>query len=393
MLTKNYRQKETKSSSYRVLNLFRWTFTLVFLGFSIFIFIQMYFTDQEPQMKPYKFETPSTSENKSGTSPAPQPDKAEIIINFLNTQIATIAAYDEKDKQSIAFAINELEGYFNQKNSRIDAFLEDIFDFGSKAKMAYYYVRGNGRLEAYLQKMTEHYLGSPQDLENKLNIVTSSLKTDLKKNHNELMLSMETDLASVPYKLNISYDSSSLVKDFDTAFDNTLSGMLPKTVGVQLGVESAALAVDFWVAPMIARGIVSFIASRGIITAGTAAAEGTAVATGASLGPYTAGISIVIGTIIAVGIDFTCNKIAKADAKVKIVDSLKTWKEGAVAGYRNGAIQGVNDFQVVRQRAINQALKQEIYKVAYADQYTTSSQITAINNPSLVVSTNTEVLK
>ncbi|HOD79591.1 MAG: hypothetical protein BWX92_03559 [Deltaproteobacteria bacterium ADurb.Bin135] len=368
MFGKKNNQKEIKSSSFRVLNFFRFAFTLVFLGVSIFIFVQMYFTDQGSHMKPYKFGTDSTSE-KSGTTREPQIDKEAIIQGFMDKQQVTIADFNEKDYQSAAYAISELESYFNQKEHKINALVEDLFDLGSKVKMAYYYLKNDGSLERYLQRMTEHYLGGPQDLESKLSLVTASLKTDLNRNHNQLIFAVETDLKSVPHTLNITgYSQDSLINDFNISFNETLTGLLPQSVGVQLGVESAAFAIDAYVAPVIARGIIGFLASRGIIAAGTVAAEGTAIATGASLGPYTAGASMVIGFIAAIGIDYACNKVAKADAQKKVAESLKAWREATIASYSEEIKKGVGEFHETRKLALQKALSKEVHKIAYGDQ-------------------------
>jgi len=119
---------------------------------------------------------------------------------------------------------------------------------------------------------------------------------------------------------------------------------------------------------MIARGIIGFLTSRGVIAAGTVAAEGTAVGASSALAPYTFGASIVAGVILAIAIDYTCNKIAKADAREKVVQSLKTWKEATVASYSEGIKKGVADFQDARMQAIQKAFSDEVNKIAYGDQ-------------------------
>lgn len=344
--------RSNKNEGVKFFKIIRWVITAVLLSFSLFMLVKN-FTINEV--------TPSGDEMTGGKVSFEMPnakiDPEAIASTFLKKHQETINECAGKDMASIFYAVSQLNRYFDFKEEGVEALLEDLFKLGSKAKMAYYFVQGNGRLENYLNKKTENYLGSPLELKNEVHRVTDALKKDLERNHNQLMLTLEADLAALPFSLKISNSNSvAFVNDFNTAFDQTLRGMLPRTVGTQLGVEAVSLAVDAWVAPAIGVMIVEYLVSRGIISVGVVAAEGAALSAGAANGWWTFGTSIVVGVIIAAVIDWGCNKVAKADAEKKIKASLKAWREGTVSAFENSTKNGLDLFHKSRKEALNKSL-------------------------------------
>lgn len=341
-----------------------WTVTIGLMAFAAYVLGNEFLRDDLSHGR----SVPRPSGVASVSAPS-QVDVQKLLSEALTKHSQAVAATEEKDAQSVAFARGELERYFDGKERQVDALVDELFTLTSKAKMAYYYLKGDGTLEKYLEETTASYLGSPQDLEQKVQNITASLKTDLRKNHNELMLVLETDLARIPHAVQVSGRSSEAVtSDFRTSFDETLKGMLQRIVGVQLGVEAAGLAIDSLVAPFLARALVTAIGSRALLSGGALAAEGAAVGAGASLGPYTLGASIVIGAVIALGIDYACNKVAMADAREKIAASLGHWKQTTVAGFTDGISTGMREFQEARKEASRQAITQEVHRIAGSSQ-------------------------
>ncbi|MEA3359197.1 MAG: hypothetical protein U9R17_07310, partial [Thermodesulfobacteriota bacterium] len=317
----------------------------------------------------YKEEAPKEGKINGGKViffiPNQQIDPKAVARQFLHKHKKEIQHCQNKDQQTVAFAVSELKQYFDLKNEQVSLLVDNLFSLKSKLKIGYYYVRGNGRLENYLQEETVHCLGGPEELRNEIEKITSALKMALEQNHNELMLVLEADLALLPYNLKISNrHSNDFVNDFEIAFGHAMEGLLPRTVGMQLGVEAVCLAIDTWIAPVIGAAIVNFLVSRGIMAGGALAAEGAAVGTGASLGPSTFGASLVVGVIIAIGIDWTCNEIAKADAEKKIMASLDAWREGTITSFKGSASDGLGKFHNTRQLALKSALVQEISNLA-----------------------------
>jgi hypothetical protein len=266
-----------------------------------------------------------------------------------------------KDHQALSNAINDLILVFDQKQENVPEFLDDLFSFKSKGKMAYYFVRGGERLENFLQHKSEQYFGSGYMLQNEVERITGVLKMEIQRNHNELMLVLESDLAALPYNLNIRHRSGEdFINDFNASFDTALKGMLPRTVGVQLGAETVGLAVDIWLASVIGARIVNVMVTTGILAGGSTAAGGTAIAAGASLGPWTAGASIAVGIVVAVVIDWACNKVARADAEEKIMAALDSWKDTSIASFSARASEGINKFNDARLTALQKAFKKEL---------------------------------
>jgi hypothetical protein len=196
-----------------------------------------------------------------------QIEPAKIAKQFWKEHHFLLERCRWQDIQAILSAINDLNILFDQKRENMPEFLDDLFSLKSKGKMAYYFVRGNGRFETFLHEKTEHYLGSSNLLQAEVERITTILKMEIQKNHNELMLALKADLAAMPYNLKISHLSGEDFKrDFNNSFDIALKGMLPRTVGVQLAVETVALTFDIWVASAIGARIAGAVVTSGIIT-------------------------------------------------------------------------------------------------------------------------------
>ncbi|MBW2217962.1 MAG: hypothetical protein JRF40_00505 [Deltaproteobacteria bacterium] len=309
------------------------------------------------------------AQKQTGKDPAlqykgPEPmqiDPTQIASQFWKEHHFLIERCSWKDKQAIINAVKDLNILFDQKQENVPGFLDDLFSFKSKGKMAYYFVRGNGRLETFLHEKTEHYLGSSYLLQAEVERITNVLKMEIQKNHNELLLALEADLAALPYSLNIRQLSGKDFKeDFNHSFDIALKGMLPRTVGVTLGAETIALSFDIWVASAIGARIVGAMVTSGIIAGGSTAAGGTAVAGGAALAPWTAGVSIAVGLVVAIAIDLICNKVARADAEDKILTALEDWREASITSFNANAARGINHFNGARLLALKRALKKEL---------------------------------
>jgi hypothetical protein len=341
----------------------RWILTIILVGFALVVIIFRY---SEHEI------VPEEGKINDGTPtfiiPKQKIDAEAVAKQFLQGHSEEIQFYENEDRKSIALTVSEIERYFALKYMEVSPLVDDLFSIKSKLKIGYYYIRGKGRLDRYLQEKIEHYLGDPEELRNEINTITSTLKMGLEKNHNELMLALEADLAVLPYDLKMSNQSSStFVNDFKVAFDNTIKGMLPRTAGVQLGVEAIGLAIDMWVAPVIGSAVVNFLASRSIIGAGQLAAQGTAIGAGASLGPYTLGSTLVVGTIIALIIDWGCNRVAKSDAEKQIMASIDEWRDGTVNNFKETVSAGLQEFHNTRKKVLKSALIQGIADLAKAN--------------------------
>ena len=292
-------------------------------------------------------------------------DPDRIAREFWQEHHLLIEKCSQQDDQAILRAIADLNFHFEQKREMVPEFLNDLFSLKSKGKMAWYFVRGDGRLEAFLHEKTNHYLGSSNLLQAEVERITNVLKMEIQKNHNQLMLALEADLAELPINLNIrKLSGEDFKRSFNNSFDIALKGMLPRTVGVQLGVETIALAFDIWVASAIGARIAGALATSGIIAGGSAAAGGTAVAGGAALGPWTAGISIAVGIVVAVAIDWVCNEVARADAEKNILAALENWRYASVMSFKAKATRGINHFNDARLLALKKALKKELNLLA-----------------------------
>ena len=281
---------------------------------------------------------------------------------FLEKHKKEIQVCEEKDLAVISSVVSDLNRFFDTKMERVPLLVDDLFTLKSKGKMLYYYVMGGERLERYLQGKIESYLGGPEDLKEKLEAVTAYMKREFTKNQNELMLALEMDLALLPNALKISNASSSqFVNDFRLSFDATIKGMLPRTVGTQLGVEAISLAVDLWVAPVIGAAIVNFLMSAGIITASGLATEGAVISLGVASSGYTFGAGLVVGIIIAAVIDWASNEIAEADATEKITAAIEAWRKGTLDIFKGSVAGGLAEFQDMRRTALKQVLFEKIH--------------------------------
>lgn len=344
------------------ISVIRWMFTIILVGFALVVIISDY---SKYEIAPEEGKT--NSEKPPVVMPKPKIDAEAVADQFLEGHRKEIEFYEREDKRSFVLAVSDLKRYFALKYMKISPLVDDLFSIRSKIKIGYYYVRGNGGLDDYLQGKIEHYLGDPEELRNDISTITSALKMGLEQNHNKLMLAFEADLAILPYNLRIANQpSSTFVHNFETAFDHTIKGMLPRTVGVQLGVEAIALAIDMWVAPAIGSAVVNFLASRSIIGAGRMAAQGVAIGAGTSLGPYTFGTTIVAGAIIAIIIDWACNNAAKTDVQKMIIASIDQWREGTVMSFEGNVSAGFKEFQNNRKIALRGVLIQEITNLAKA---------------------------
>lgn len=346
-----------RAGGLKMMKIIRWILTIILVGFVVFVLTDQYIGYRE------LFHTEGEMEGgKVGfITPRHRIDPEVAARKFLERHKKEIQACEEKDLEVISSVVSDLNRYFDLKKEKVEPLVDELFTLKSKVRMLYYYVRGGGRLERYLQEKIEYYLGGPEDLKEKIEAIASYMKREFMKNHNELMLALETDLALLPYALKISNQSSThFVNDFRLSFDDTVKSMLPRTVGTQLAVEAICLAVDLWVAPIIGAAIVNFLISNGIITGGALAAEGTVITVGAASGWYTFGASLVAGIIIALVIDWACNEVAEADAIEKINAALETWREGTISSFKESVIKGLEGFHDVRQKALKKALFQEI---------------------------------
>jgi hypothetical protein len=337
-------------------NTLRWIIALCLLGVAALLFLK--------------------SQNFSASYPAPgvgavveEPvfsiDPQKEAEKFLEQHRNVIAQTLQSDLDAIEAATADLNRYFDIKREQVAPFLEELFSLTSKGKMLYYYLADQSKLEHYIEETAFRYLGSPSELAEETRKILAALQTELAANHNRLMLALEADLVALPYRLKLNrVDAAAFADNFHLAFDHALRGMLPRTVGVQLGVEAIALAVNCWVAPVIAKAVVSFLATRGIISGGTMAAQGTAVAAGAAGSWITGGASIVVGLAIALVIDYAANEIARADAEEKILAAFENRRRMAVTSFQRDASNGIRHLQQQRQAALKKALVLEISKAA-----------------------------
>jgi len=340
----------------KILKTIRWIVTSVLIIFAVMVFTKIYSNNEQ-----LSTESVLNTGRELIRSCRPAIEPEIVADKFFQKHAESITACEKRDNESIDEAVDELNNFFDIKEENVDLFLDELFSLKSKGKMAYFFICGNERLEKYLHEIAGKHFGKPSDLKDEVSKITNALKNDFRRNHNELVLILEVGLATLPYQLNlVNQTTEEFVENFNNSFDSSLKGMLPHTVGVQLGVESITLAIDMWVGPVIAESIISFLISKGMITGGVIAVEG-AVLTGATASSgLTLGTSIVVGVVIAVGIDIILNKIAKANAKEKILASLKLWREGTLSSYRDNATNGLNHFHRIRKLALKKALILEI---------------------------------
>jgi len=340
----------------KLLNKIRWIVTSVLIIFAVMVFMKIYSNDEQ-----LSTESVLNAGRALIRSCRPVIEPEIVADRFFRNHAESIKACEKRDNESIDEAVDEINIFFDIKKENVDLFLDELFSLKSKGKMAYFFIRGNERLEKYLHIIAGKHFGKPDDLEDEVSKITNALKNDFRRNHNELVLALEVDLAGLPYQLNlVNQTTEEFVENFNNSFDISLKGMLPRTVGVQLGVESITLAIDIWITPVIAESIISFLISRGMITGGIVAVEGTVLAGAAASSGLTLGTSIVVGVVIAVGIDIISNKIAKADAKEKILASLELWRAGTLAVYKDNTTNGLNQLHRIRKEALKKALILEI---------------------------------
>ena len=344
-------------SAFRI---FRWVLTVGLLGLAAVLFLNM-----------HDDALPKTVNERSGFPPAAsqsferQIDPGKEAEKFMEEHRAAIAQTIQSDLDAVATATTDLNRYFEIRREQVDPFLDEFFSTTAKAKMLYYYLAGNGKLEKYIEETSFQYLGGPTELAEETARIVAVLQKELVANHNLLMLALEADLAALPHRFNLRrIDAETFTRDFHHSFDHALRSLLPRTVGVQLGVESIALAVDLWVAPMIGEAIAGALASRGVAVGGAMAAEGTALAAGAAGGWVTGGISLVVGLAIAVAIDYAANEAAKAAAEKKILAAFENWHHNAVRSFQSDALNGIRHLQRQRQLALKKTLVQEIARIA-----------------------------
>ena len=324
----------SRFSSWRLMRL---GFTLVALGLAAWIFCQACFTDGETGLSLERIEIKDIFYSVWPLSNSPEAK----AVRFLGKHQVLLDECVRMDKAAFDEAVEALEYYFELKRGQIPNFLDDLFSFGSKSKMAWYYIRDEEKLEKYIQEKSEYHLGGPRDLETEIKRVTQTLRLEIESNHNQLMAELGAALAADRDWLNLAPDADRILTDvFRASFDHAVKAALPRNIGIMVGTQVVGLLIDAYIVGPVVRAVVGALVRCGIVRLGAMATEAGVLGAGMAAAPETFGISIVVGLVIAVVIDHYSEKAAMADAEKEIVRALDRWENTTMSQFKK-AVPGV----------------------------------------------------
>ncbi len=310
----------------------------------------------------------SATDTKSGLRTR-DVDPTLLTDKFMASQESLLQKCEEQDLQALEGCARQLANAFRDKSANMDPFLEELFSLKNKFKMGWLFLKNDGSLESHLEELLYTRLVSPKQVEQQLIAITGALTKELDSNHNRLMLAMGQALASNAAEAFPDTLGALTTDDFSVSFDHALSTVLPKTVGVQVGVEGISLLADAFVAPYIIKvmGGLSKVAT-GTVVAAMAASNGTTaglMAAGLATSWETLGLSLLVGSALAIGIDYFSNEIATESVRKDMEKALRQWQEATCDKFRTGAIKGIRTFQQRRRQALRAAVL-HTYTAAHA---------------------------
>jgi len=272
---------------------------------------------------------------------------------------------DTSDLKLIDGGIVDLNKYFDQVESNLEPFLDDLFSLTSKAQMLWYMVkdlkwelpedispalmmvaliphREGESLEAFLENKFDTHFGGSENLEQALKSTVSSIGFELRQNNSQMEMELGKLLAEDINGLNQEGKSAVQCMQQLRSSIRKLSGtMVSETAGMQIGVELIGVASDIWLAPVIG----GFLAE----------------AAGMAEGLCTSVTSFGVGFIIAVGIDLVANEVARNSLKPKIEEALAQWRRETINTFRAKMMDKLTDMHAARRQLIAEVLNDYEY--------------------------------
>lgn len=277
----------------------------------------------------------------------PNFDPAQETARFLTQHEELIAQFEERDTQARYEALEELAQYYDQKEVLIDDLIEDLFSFGSKIKMSWWQVWGNTeKLEAYVREKWENCMGSAADDEWMFNLVVEQLQQDLLADHNQLLVAMSSALAAEPLEIDMSGFS------LPEAVDSNLAQQLAIDAGGSVSLGAAALAVDLFVVNSIATGLVQVGGRIAAALGMSLSTEAGVMGASAAFSWESFGISLVVGAIVWVVVDWVQEKTFEADAREQILAELGEQKRQLTEAFDRASDAGLQEWQEARRTAL-----------------------------------------
>jgi hypothetical protein len=253
----------------------------------------------------------------------------------------TIDHCEDADRKIIDRAVAELNLYFDQMHSRIDILLNELFGVTSKVKMLWYLSTGqNSRLQGFVENSFDECLGSSDEIRKEIALQLSDVSQELNANNERLALEIGA-LVEVGFECRVATDGEDESEQhFRDLARQMSSSIIIHRAGIQLGVETAIMAVNYGAVPPLTTIVAGLLTDTGIIAAGSSA------------GP----IGTILSCVIALAIDITSNHLAKEHLRPGIEQALALRRKETLACFEKALNDKLEKYQASRHRRVIQAL-------------------------------------
>lgn len=253
------------------------------------------------------------------------------------------------DLEAVDLSFSSIDEFFAHAKRRAPEMVADLVDLGSAIKIVVKslqdWLSGGKSTEEYVSRFLDAYLGMPKGLEDAFKAATVEIEQRWNANEQELYSGIEADLRTQQSAVPIDRVREVLATQMQAELHVYAAnqGLIAASREVVVGLVLSGTAAAAMTRAMFA------LASR---MGATAAAGGAAAATGAAAGPWTMGVSVIVGLIIAALIDYVAGKIQEAKATrdlIVILDEVHTKSAAeirlaaaeAARAMRNGRRNGV----------------------------------------------------
>jgi len=277
-----------------------------------------------------------------------------------------IAAARDRDRQAVTDALTAFDNFFAYIRPRVGPMLDDLFDFGSTAKVLWYAGRdqfdSRRRLERYVGQFLAAYLYLPAGLDRAFAHFERSLNYQLRDHDQRLALDLEVELAPVVEYLDLAGDSTAWASyDTEQALRRDVtSGAVARSL-----IEAGTLRVDPGShvvkglravgRPLLTRLVPRLIATLGV-RAGARTASGAALAGGAASSWWTAGLSLLASILISMLIESIINRVVRSQVEHRLTEGLEMMRREIRQSMATEAFRLIDDLYDRRLDQLEEAL-------------------------------------
>jgi hypothetical protein len=259
----------------------------------------------------------------------PWGDAQAAARKFIQQHRGDIELCEDRDAVALESTVAALESFFDLKGAAIEAFIDDIFSFSSRIELACLWLSGEDGVHEHLKRKLEQHFGSPENLRGEFQRLNAALGHDLTRNQNLLELALGEDLGPATGIAGLTMPGGeNLHRDLQANFSDALGGVVPQTVGLQIGVEVVSLLL----------------------------AEAAVVAAGISSTWATVGV----GLAVAVAVDTVASHVAEGHMRSQLERSLEAWRHRSVSDYREAAERELRRFHRGRVASLEESIRVQI---------------------------------